>query len=184
MIARMTLALACATAVTGCERPGRTAPPKEDMSTPQLTIDVTIDGDGTAALAVRCTVTNAGAQPVQLFDSKRMPYLLDEGGTLVVLHGVHPPPDDRDYNIIEIPTTRPLGAGESLTFDVALVPLRLHGHFEDQPATTRHGPTPLVCRVGHGATAITEADRPRTTIDKLLSWQQLVSSAPVSVTFP
>lgn len=182
---RRSLCLALALATGGCERPrGAAAPPKEDMSKPQLILEVAVDGDGTDALTVRCTVRNHGDGAVQVLDSPRLPYLLDDGGALVVLHGVHPPPDDRDYNVIEIPTTRALAAGESLTFSRALVPLVLHGHYEDEATPPRHGAVSVVCRLGYGATAITAADRRSTSIERLLAWQQLVSSAPVTVHFP
>lgn len=179
------LALCSALVLTGaCDRPRGAAPPKEDMSKPQLSLEVAVDGDGTAGLTVRCTVKNQGDHAVQVLDSPRLPYLLAEGDGLVVLHGVHPPPEDRDYNVIEIPTTRALAAGEALTFSRALVPLTLHGHYEDESTPARHGAVTVACRVGYGTTAITAADQRSTSIERLLGWQQLVSSEPVTVHFP
>ena len=187
MSMRLPLGIAGALAVAACNPPSGAVNHKDDMnpSPSPLTIDVSVTGDGTPALTVHCTAKNVSGQPLHVFDSRRMPYLLDERGTLVVLHGVSPPPEDRDLNAIEIPTTRVLAPGDVLTFDVSLVPLRLRGHYGDEPPTpARHGATTIVCRIAHGATPIDAAARARTTINALLAWQQLVSSKPVTVQFP
>jgi hypothetical protein len=114
-----------------------------------------------------------------------MPYLIDEHGGLVVLHGVSPPPEDRELNAIEIPLTRVLAPGEALSFDVPLVPLWLRGHYGDEPpGPARHGAATIVCRIAHGATPIDAAARARTTIGALLAWQQIASSRPVAIQFP
>jgi hypothetical protein len=114
-----------------------------------------------------------------------MPYLLDEHGTLVVLHGVSPPPEERDLNGIEIPTTQVLAPGDALAFDVGLVPLRLHSHYGDEPpGPAHHGAATVVCWVAHGATPIDAAARTRTAIGGLLAWQRLEASRPVTVQLP
>lgn len=171
--------------LAACSAPSGAVTPKDDMNTSPIAIDLSVTGDGTPALTVRCVAKNVSGRPLHVFDSTRMPYLLDDHGTLVVLHGVSPPPEDRDLNVIEIPTTRVLAAGESLSFDVPLVPLRLRGHYGDEPpAPTRHGATTMVCRVGHGTTPIDATVRAHTSINALLAWQQLASSHPVDVHFP
>jgi hypothetical protein len=158
---------------------------KDDMNTSSVAIDVSVTGDASPALVVRCVAKNVSSQPVHVFDSSRMPYLLDDNGTLVVLHGVSPPPDDRELNLIEIPTTRTLAAGDSFAFTAALVPLRLRGHYGDSPpAPARHGAATVVCRVGFGATPIDAGARAHTTITALLAWQALASSRPVVVQLP
>lgn len=167
------------------QRPERAVNHKDDMNTSSLAIDVSVTGDGTLALTVHCAAKNVSGYPLNVFDSPRMPYLLDEHGMLVVLHGVSPPPDDRELNAIEIPTTRVLAPGDVLSFDVPLVPLRLRGHYGDAPpAPARHGAATVVCRVAHGATLIDTAARARTAIGPLLAWQQLESSRPVVVQLP
>ena len=93
-------ALALVLALAACEPPRLAAPLKEDMARLTLTLQVAIDGDGTDALTVRCTVHNGTTSPVHVFDSPRLPYLLDEDGTLVVLHGLHAAPADRDDEIL------------------------------------------------------------------------------------
>jgi hypothetical protein len=155
------------------------------MNTSSLAIDVSVTGDGTSALTVHCTAKNVSGQPLHVFDSPRMPYLIDEHGGLVVLHGVSPPPEDRELNAIEIPLTRVLAPGEALSFDVPLVPLWLRGHYGDEPpGPARHGAATIVCRIAHGATPIDAAVRARTTIGALLAWQQIASSRPVAIQFP
>jgi hypothetical protein len=171
--------------LAGCSPPTGSVTPEDHMNTSSLAIDVSVTGDGTAALAARCVVRNVSGRALHVFDSPRMPYLLDEHGTLVALHGVSPPPEDRELNVIEIPTTRALPAGETFAFDVPLVPLRLRGHYGDEPAgPARHGAASFVCRVAHGATPIDAAARARTSIQAVLAWQQLESSRPVVVQFP
>jgi hypothetical protein len=171
--------------LVACSAPRESARHEDNMNTSSLAIDVSVTGDGTTAPVVRCAAKNVSGRELHVFDSARMPYLLEEGGTLVVLHGVSPPPEDRDLNVIEIPTTRVLGAGETLAFEVPLVPLRLRGHYGDEPPQpARHGETTVICRVAHGATPIDASARARTTIQALLSWQKLESSRPVIVHFP
>jgi uncharacterized protein DUF4157 len=111
--------------------------------------------------------------------------VLSGGHSGPIQHGVSPPPADRDLNVIEIPTTRVLAAGESISFDVPLVPLRLRGHYGDEPpAPARHGVTTVVCRVGYGTTPIDPTARANTSISALLTWQKLGSSQPLHMQFP
>jgi hypothetical protein len=171
--------------LAACSAPGGAVNHKDDMNTSSLAIDVRVTGDGTQALTVHCAARNISGQPVNVFDSPRMPYLLDEHGTLIVLHGVSPPPEDRDLNGIEIPITRVLAAGEALSFEVPLVPLRLHNHYGDEPpGSARQGAATVVCRVAQVATPIDAAARGRTSIHTLLAWQQLDSSRPVAIQLP
>ena len=187
MTPNLPLVLAGALGLAACSPPGGAVNHKDDMNSipSPLAIDVRVSGDGTPALTVRCTAKNVSGQPLHVFDSARMPYLLDDHGTLVVLHGVSPPPEDRDLNVIEIPTTRVLAPGEMLAFDVPLVPLRLRNHYGDEPpGPARHGAATLVCRVAHGATPIDAAARTRTAIGGLLAWQRIEASRPVTVQLP
>lgn len=170
--------------LAACRPPAGGPSPESSMNPKALSIEVAVIGDGTAAAAVRCTARNVSGREVHVLDSRRLPYLLDEQGTLVVLHGVHPPPPDRNFNMIEIPTTRPLAAGEALSFEVALAPLRLRGHYVEEPTAPRHGAATVICRIAHGATPIDAAARMRTSIDALLAWQTLEASPPVTVQLP
>ena len=176
-------AFAIVLGLAGCGAPQTSVATSEPVSA--LAIDLSFTGEGTPALAAHCAARNVSAAPVQVFDWPRMPYLLDDRGTLVVLDAISPPPEDRDLNAIEIPVTRTLAPGESLTLDAPLVPLKLHSHYGDEPAgQPHHGPSAIVCRVAHGATPIDAAARTHTTIATLISWQQIESSPTLVVRLP
>jgi hypothetical protein len=176
------LGIAIALGLAGCGAPQASVASSEPVSA--LAIDLSFTGEGTPALAAHCAARNVSSAPVQVFDWPRMPYLLDDRGTLVVLHGISPPPENADLNAIEIPMTRTLAPGESLTFDAPLVPLKLHSHYGDEPAGQHHGASAIVCRVAHGATPIDAAARAHTTIATLIGWQQIESSPTLVVRLP
>lgn len=165
--------------LTACGAPAASVV-KDEPPAPALSVDLSFTGAGTPALAAHCAAKNISSQPVQVFDSPRMPYLIDDHGTLVVLHGVSPP-GDRLLGAIEIPLTRELPPGETLVFDVPLAPLRLRSHYGDEPDAAVHGATPIVCRVAHGTTPIDAAARAHTTISALLAWQQFDASLTLVV---
>jgi hypothetical protein len=150
---------------------------------PALAVDLSITGAGTAALTAHCAAKNISSQPVQVFDSPRMPYLIEDHGTLVVLHGVSRP-GDRVLGAIEIPPTRALPPGETLAFDVALAPLKLRSHYGDEIVATLHGAAPIVCRVAHGTTPIDAAARAHMSITALLAWQQFDASLTLVARLP
>jgi len=178
-------AIAAAAGLTGCAPPPSAIHATEDVIPSYLAIELAVTGDGASVLTGHCQAKNTSNQPVYVFDSPRMPYLLDERGTLVVLHGVSPPPEAQNLNAIEIPMTRALPPGDTLAFDVSLLPLRLRNHYTAEPASpARHGSAPIVCRVAHGATPIDAATRPRTSIATLLAWQRIESSATMVVRLP
>lgn len=170
--------------LSACGAAPTAAPNKDDMTDP-LAITVSVTGDNSPILMVHCVASNVSDRVVYIFDSRRMPYLIAENATLVILHGVTPPPADRELNVIEIPTTRPLAVGESIAFDVALSPLRLRDHYGDEPAAaSRHGTTSVVCRIGHGVTPINKDMRANMSIGELLKWQQISSSLPGAILLP
>jgi hypothetical protein len=156
---------------------------KDETPGPALAVDLSVTGGGTPALAAHCAAKNVSSQPVQVFDSPRMPYLVADHGTLVVLHGISPPAD-RMLGAIEIPLTRALAPGDTLAFDVSLAPLRLRSHYGDEVGDGLHGATPVVCRVAHGTTPIDAAARAHTTITGLLAWQQFDSSLTLVIRLP
>src|SRR4051812_17104732 len=156
---------------------------KDEAPAPALAVDLSITGGGTAALTAHCAAKNISSQPVQVFDSPRMPYLIEDHGTLVVLHGVSPP-GDRVLGAVEVPLTRALPPGETLAFDVPLAPLRLRSHYGDEVAATLHGAAPVVCRVAHGTTPIDAAAHAQTSITALLAWQQFDASLTLVARLP
>ena len=183
----MTVRLGAMTAVgllAACGAPAG-AVVRDEAPPSALAVDLSFAGEGTPSLTAHCAAKNVSGQPVQVFDSPRMPYLISDRGTLVVLHGVSPPPEDRDLNAIEIPTTRPLAPGDSVAFDVRLAPLHLRSHYgAEPPDPALHGATAIVCRVAHGATPIDEAARAHTAISALLAWQQFEASPTLVVRLP
>jgi hypothetical protein len=156
---------------------------KDEAPAPALAVDLSVTGAGTPVLAAHCAAKNMSSQPVQVFDSPRMPYLIEDQGTLVVLHGVSPP-GDGVLGAIEIPLTRALPPGETLVFDVPLTPTKLRSHYGDEADPAPHGATPIVCRVAHGTTPIDAAARAHTTITALLAWQQFDTSLTLVVKLP
>ncbi|HEX3766164.1 MAG TPA: hypothetical protein VHW23_46030 [Kofleriaceae bacterium] len=178
------IAKLCAAAAGACLGAcGATAGQVKAEPPPSLAVDLSLTGAGTPALAAHCAVKNISSQPVNLLDSPRMPYLIHESGTLVVLDGVSPP-EDNVLGAIEIPLTQALPPGASLAFDVPLTPIHLRSHYGEQADPGLHGATPIVCRVAHGATPIDAAARAHTTITGLLAWQQFESSLTLVVKLP
>ncbi len=180
LVTTMNLGLITAGAcLAACSAPSNSVV-KDEPPAAALAVDLSFTGAGTPAFAAHCAAKNISSQPVQVFDSPRMPYLIEDHGTLVVLHGVSPP-GDGVLGAIEIPTTKALPPGETFSFDVPLEPLRLRSHYGDEPDAALHGAVPIVCRVAHGATPIDAAARAHTTITALLAWQQFDASLTLVV---
>jgi hypothetical protein len=135
---------------------------------------------GQARLQVR--IENRSDRTVHLFDSDRMPYFITGDDGLLVLYGVNPPDPDTDYYMIEIPTTRPLEAGETVEHDVSLDPLFLRDHYETaREPTSLRGTVTVRCEVGWGETPIEPSERHLYSIETVLAWQKLASAEPVDV---
>lgn len=139
---------------------------------------------------VRVAIKNVSEEPLHIFDSPRMPYVLEQEGELVILYGVNPPDPNVEYFMIEIPATRLLPAGAEVTDVVRLTPLHLGNHYslprERNPAVTRHGEVTVHCEVGWGRTPILPAQEEQTVrnIQQLMAWQALSRAKPIPVQFP
>jgi hypothetical protein len=139
---------------------------------------------------VRVTIKNVADEPLHIFDSPRMPYVLEQEGDLVILYGVNPPDPNVEYFMVEIPTTRLLAPGAEVEDVVGLAPLHLGDHYslprERNRAVTRHGEVTVHCEVGWGRTAILPAPEEQTVhnIEQLMTWQALSRAEPVQVQFP
>jgi hypothetical protein len=184
MVALALCAAGCNT-TTDVARPGNTSPPRKDrLMAPEIQCSAKPAEGG--RVIVRYEIHNAGAEPIHLIDSKRLPYQLADGSTLVILHGVNPPDPNRLYNAIEIPLTRPLAPGEHLTGEQALPAKVLRDHYGEQPApgALLHGTIQVRCDVGWGTSPITTASRRGMSIQQLLAWQQLTSFGPFDVVLP
>jgi hypothetical protein len=146
-------------------------------------------GEG-GALALSVVIENVSGEPLHIFESGRMPYLLEEGDDLVILYGVNPPDPNVDYFAIEIPPTQALPPGEWVEDAVSLTPLYLGDHYglprERNSPVTRQGAVTVRCEVGWGETPILPAPEEEDVrnINDLLAWQQISRSEPVEVRFP
>ena len=143
-----------------------------------------------SALAVRVVIENVSDGTLHIFDSPRMPYLLEEDGDLEIFYGVNPPDPNVEYFAIEIPPTQALPPGEWVEDTVSLTPLRLGDHYslprERNPVVTRHGTVTVRCEVGWGETPILPAPEEQDVrnITQLIEWQQFSRAEPVQVQFP
>jgi hypothetical protein len=149
-----------------------------------LTCQLNLENPDQPSLSV--DFCNGMPETIHVIDSPRLPYfILREDGSLLILFGVNPPDPDIDYGMIEIPLTRPLPPGESVSWQVDLVDFHLKDHYQAawEPAEL-HGPVPVVVQVGWGATAIDPKVRSRTNINTLLDWQNLTECAAGEVVFP
>lgn len=163
----------------------RKAPISIPMNTP-LKITTSLEKrleDGN--LILKYTVENISETTVHLFESIRMPYLiLQEDGSLLVLHGVNPPDPMINYYSIEIPVTRPLEAREILHFEATLNPFTQANHYETYPKPTPlSGEKKVVVQVAWGTEPILKEELNDMNINLVLAWQNLVSSDPIQVEF-
>jgi hypothetical protein len=141
-------------------------------------------------ITVRVVIENTSAGPLYVFDSARMPYLLERDGDLVILYGVNPPDPHVDPFVIEIPPTKALLPGERVEDQVSLTPLHLGDHYgmprRRNAAVTRHGAVTVRCTVGWGDTPLLPAPEEEQVrnIHQLLAWQQLSRAEPIQVRLP
>lgn len=172
--------------LAGCRIP----PETPSASAKPLRVSCTPATGAAGEIMVRVVIENVSDDTLHIFDSWRMPYLLEENGDLLILYGVNPPDPNTDYYMIEIPPTRALPPGERIELEVSLTPLRL-GHYYSLPrernsAVTRHGTVTVQCAVGWGVTPILPAPEEQQVhnINQLIAWQRLSRAAPVQVQFP
>lgn len=170
------------TACTPTETPSAAAEPLRVCCTPATGED--------GEIMVRVTIENISDDTLHLFDSHRMPYVLEEDGGLLILYGVNPPDPNLEYYMIEIPTTKALPPGERVEDTVSLTPLRLGDHYslprERNSVVTRHGAVTIQCAVGWGYTPILPPHEEQSVqnITQLLEWQRLSPAEVIQVQFP
>lgn len=133
---------------------------------------------------VRYEIENVTAHTIHIFDDDRMPYLIAEGPKkLLVLVGVTAPPDDVDFSFVHIPLTRPLEPGARGGGEVSLSPPVFHDHYGPKPPPAGlEGEVEVRCSVAWGTTPIDRTNRHLQSVNLLLKWQTLATSAPVRVT--
>jgi hypothetical protein len=179
------LLLSLALALTACAPTETPAAPVDPLC---VSCTSAISDDG--ALAVRVKVENVSNDTLYIFDSARMPYVLEENGDLLILYGVNPPDPNVDYFMIEIPSTQALPPGERVEDEVSLTPLRLGDHYslprERNPVVSRHGAVTMQCEVGWGRAPILPAAQEESVrnINHLMEWQRFSRAEPIQVQFP
>jgi len=172
-------------ALAGCRAPAETPPPPAPAEALRVSCTPL-----TGEVAVRVIIENVSDATLHIFDSWRMPYLLEQDGDLLILYGVNPPDPNMEYYMIEIPTTKILPPGEQVEIQVGLTPLRLGDHYslprERNPAVTKHGTVTVHCEVGWGRTPILPSPEEQNVrnINHLIEWQQLSRAEPIQVRFP
>lgn len=135
---------------------------------------------------LRCEMTNTLDHTVHVFDSARMPYLWqDDDGELVVLHGVHGPLSLTNYNIVEIPVTRPLAPGERFSFVAELDSHLLPNHYEEVPRPTElRGECVVSARLGVLSAAVSQEQVSELGMAELLERQQVIAAQSIRVVLP
>jgi hypothetical protein len=143
-----------------------------------LTVDASIAG-----ATVRLTAANTGTTTIHVFDCEAMPYLWQDGDGLLVLHGMHEPPEESDHWGVEVPNTRPLAPGDVLRGEVSFDPLWVHSHYgTGDRFVDLATPTRIRTAVGWGATPIDD----RAAVEMGLNvvcrqWQQLTCGPDLAV---
>lgn len=137
-------------------------------------------------LILNYQIKNVSNKAMHIFDNQNMPYLiLQEDGSLLVLHGVNPPEPNTEYPFIEIPITRSIEPGEIVSHQVKLKPLYLADHYKmDRTPTDLHRSVTVYCQVAWSETPILASQRHKTSINSLLKWQKFISSQPIHINFP
>lgn len=130
-------------------------------------------------------VKNNSPETVHIFNSPRMPYLIqEENQFLRVLHAVNAPDPDIDYNFIEIPQTQPLEPGASYGGEVPLAEIVFSDHYsKSREATTLNGSCNITCTVGWLSEPLDSSSQQQVSISQLLDRQNLVQSESVTVDF-
>jgi hypothetical protein len=178
---RTTFGLAmCVTArMLGCSNgaaPGAPLTPGKSAMTDPISLSCSTSTTGDT-VTLHLEAINRSDRVVHVLTSKRLPYVLFEGGRAMVLCGVNDPDPDIDYYGIEIPPSRPLAPGERLTADAAIVPLVPHHHYGGQEAPVAlPAELEVVCKLAYG-----DAPLEAQVINGLLAWQHWVTAAPLRV---
>lgn len=142
-------------------------------------------------VTINIQIKNISQVTLYLFDSDRMPYLIQqEDDSLLILYGITSPDPTSSYFDVLIPTTKPIQPNQVIKDQISLTPLYLGDHynppqFQNKPQQ-HYGPTTVHCQVGWGHTSILShaQEKEMYTIYQLLNWQQLTKARPIEVDFP
>jgi hypothetical protein len=134
---------------------------------------------------IRYQINNISTNNIHIIDNGRAPYQLARGAdTLVILHGIHPPPSDRTF-MFDVPRTRPLEPGDVFVGEVTWPRRFMRDHYghELAPASLMRGTIRVRCEAGWWQTPVTEPP-PFIPSGRLFESQQLVEYGPFDVTLP
>lgn len=140
---------------------------------------------GNKTLDIRYQIRNVGLETIHIIDNGRVPYeLIENENTLVILHGLHPPPVNRTF-MFGVPRTRPLAPGD-VHAGKATWPKRFtQDHYGRwvTPVTLKQGTIHIRCEAGWWHMPVTDPP-PFIPYDRLRDSQQLVRYGPFDVTLP
>lgn len=159
---------------------------KFNLTTQSPEVSCTLVSNQDEQISVKYQLKNTTDSIIYIFDSARMPYiLLQEDGSLLILHGVHPHDPLTSYNGIEIPITKAVKPGDTVSHTISLTPLILKNHYQmDITPTEKHGNVTVHCQAGWGKTPILASESHTKSITTLLEWQNIAKADPVQVNLP
>lgn len=134
---------------------------------------------------IRYQINNIDTIDIHIMDNGRAPYqLAREANTLVILHGIHPPPSDRTF-MFEVPRTRALAPGGVFVGEVTWPRRFTRDHYSRDltPASLMRGTIRVRCEAGWWQTPVREPP-PFIPYDQLFESQQMVEYGPFDVTLP
>ena len=104
---------------------------------------------------------------------------------VLVLSGVDEPGPGADLSNAEIPTSQPLGPGDSVVSNAQLLPLMVRSHYKRQRTLVATPPeVDVVCRAAYGETPIGPREQEAMSLKDVLAWQHWVDAAPIRLKTP
>jgi hypothetical protein len=137
-------------------------------------------------LGVQIAVRNLSRGTVHVVDGHRMPYAQRQPDGAVSVFSLVNPHNDEDMlpPILDLPTSRALQPGETMTLTRTLDPFLQSEHWSwDNKPTPLHGNVTVRCRVAWGRQPLPPANRP-IGLDYVLKWQQIAQAKPIVIKFP
>jgi hypothetical protein len=134
---------------------------------------------------LRCVAQNKSDAPIHVFDSSRLPYLIEQKDrSLLVLHGLHAPDPHTSYMIINIPPTQAVAPGAEFTFEIGLRDTPWTDHYTRSAKETGLGERLVIPRLAWLPEPIPEDKVGEITIHRVVEAQQLVEAPPIKVDLP
>jgi hypothetical protein len=140
---------------------------------------------GSKTIDIQYQIRNIGLEIIHIIDNGRVPYeLIEDERTLVILHGLHPPPVNSTF-MFGVPRTRPLAPGDVHAGKVTWPKRVTQDHYGPSvtPVTLRQGTIHVRCEAGWWHVPVTDPP-PFVPYVQLRDSQQLVRYGPFDVTLP